>query len=161
MILSCNKYQNGLDTETDQLVICCNKTQNWRDGDGGNMVSGLTHLVFSLSPWRTLFNPRALHVQFVVGKAELQQIFFWYISFHLYTFFWVFPRRQNELTPGKPGKYPKESIQDSEHGENLKSSFHLSVLFHQCCIHINSPVINFIYFWPLTEYLYGTFPTIW
>jgi hypothetical protein len=48
----------------------------------------------------------------------------------LYTFFWVFPRRQMDLTEGSetsaqliltPGKYPKENIQDSEHGENLKS----------------------------------------
>ena len=31
----------------------------------------------------------------------------------MYVFFWVFPRR--------PGKYPKEYIQDSKHGESLKS----------------------------------------
>jgi hypothetical protein len=50
--------------------------------------------------------------------------------------FWVFPRRilhieplKMDLTEGSemaklnliPGKYPKEHIQDSEHGENLKS----------------------------------------
>jgi hypothetical protein len=60
----------------------------------------------------------------------------------LYMFFWVFPRRQIEffrrfgtlsgpdLTEGSetsakltltPGKYPKEHIHDSEHGENVKS----------------------------------------
>jgi len=34
----------------------------------------------------------------------------------LYVFFWVFPRR-----PRTPGKYPKEYIQYSKHGESLKS----------------------------------------
>jgi hypothetical protein len=56
-------------------------------------------------------------------------------SIILYMFFWVFLRRHIEplkmdLTEGSetsaklnlmPGKYPKEHIQDSEHGENLKS----------------------------------------
>ena len=69
----------------------------------------------------------------------------------LYIFFWVFPRRQivvgrrfgtlcqfhlqplkMELTQGSetsanynltPGKYPKEYIQYSNHGESLKSSY--------------------------------------
>jgi hypothetical protein len=51
-----------------------------------------------------------------------------------YVFFRVFPRRQpwqRDLTEGSDpsaklnltqGKYPKENIQVSEHGENLKSS---------------------------------------
>jgi hypothetical protein len=58
----------------------------------------------------------------------------------LYVFFSVFPRRQiqfcrrfgtlcqvhlqrldEEYINLTPGKYPKENIQDSEHGENLKS----------------------------------------
>jgi hypothetical protein len=51
----------------------------------------------------------------------------------LYVFFWVFPRLDKECilhpegseTSAKlnltPGKYPKENIQDSEHGKNLKS----------------------------------------
>jgi hypothetical protein len=54
---------------------------------------------------------------------------------NLYVFFWVFPRRfiqplKMDLTEGSetsaklnltPGKYPKENIHVSEHGENLKS----------------------------------------
>jgi hypothetical protein len=66
-----------------------------------------------------------------------------YNNLILYVFFWVFPRRQikicrrfrtlshghrqrlSEANPAPlnptPGKYPKENIQDSEHGENLKS----------------------------------------
>jgi hypothetical protein len=36
----------------------------------------------------------------------------------LYVFFWVFPRLQIALTPGK---YPKEYIKYSKHGESLKS----------------------------------------
>jgi hypothetical protein len=55
-------------------------------------------------------------------------------AINLYVFFWVFPRRQPlkmDLTEGSEtsaklnltqGKYPKENIQVSEHGENLKSS---------------------------------------
>jgi hypothetical protein len=62
-----------------------------------------------------------------------------FLSFmHLFVFFWVFPWRQIKFCRRfgtlcqvhiqrldeeylTPGKYPKENIQVSEHGENLKS----------------------------------------
>jgi hypothetical protein len=39
-------------------------------------------------------------------------------EFMLYVFFWVITRR---LKIQKPGNYPEENIQHTEHGESLKS----------------------------------------
>ena len=63
----------------------------------------------------------------------------------MYIFFWVFPRRQPlkmKLTQGSetsanynltPGKYPKEYIQYSNHGESLKSRiFYFMQSFSMC-----------------------------
>ena len=70
--------------------------------------------------------PRRNHTNFKTRrKFEIK-----HISFLLYAFFWVIPRRLNFIWRrfGMPRNYPEEITQISEHGESLKSKIFLVCL---------------------------------
>jgi hypothetical protein len=105
----------------------------------------ITPIVQSLMTWRlykllivvpvTLDAPvKADHYRPCKGRNLLVHVCGQSIRLHLYSFFWVIPRRLNFVCPDtsankiqSSGNHPKERIQHLEHGESLKYRLHLLI----------------------------------